>query len=110
MSINWTSTLFPVAGIQERGLVRSRRAYACDRLVTAHEHVLWLHAQIRERGSVHVEELLDAFLAGLQSRHFLVLDEILRKQLAKPVDISSVDSFVQALHRGRMIHQVLRSR
>ena len=72
--------------------------------MTAHQDVLHLHAQIGKRRPVHVEELLDPFLARIEPRHFLVLDEVLREELAKPVDISSVDQVVQAPHRDRMIH------
>ena len=63
--------------------MRSGRSNTRDRLVTTHEDVLHLHAQIGKRRPVHVEELLDPFLARLEPRHFLVLDEVLREELAK---------------------------
>jgi len=52
-----------------------------------------------------MEKLLDAFFGRFESRRFVVLDEILREEIAKPVDISSTDQVVQAPHRGGMIHR-----
>lgn len=105
MSISWTSMLLPVARhAHELALVRSCATNARNDLVTADEDVLRVHPKVGKRRPVHVEKLLDAFFGRFEPWRLLVLDEVLRDELAKPVDISGAKQLVHAPHRGRMSH------
>src|SRR5690349_10664558 len=87
----------------ELALVRSGDRHPRHGLVPARDQVLDGHMPIGKRGQQDPEELERPLLRG-KSWHALVLDEVIRYQVAEPGDVSRVDPLVGAPHRRSVVH------
>ena len=68
------------------------------------DQVLDVHPHVGERGQQGPEEVERPLLRGRETRPALVLDEVVRDQVAEPVDVSRADPLVGAPHRRSVVH------